>query len=392
VTRPPPIYLDYAATAPLDPRVAEAMQRAMAAGYANPASQHQAGRAARKVLEEAREQLAQLLGAKTEGMNPDRLVFTSGGTEANNLALLGTMKTIDVKVLIASTEHPSVIAAGHKLMAFANDVQWVNVSTSGEIELDHLERLLIDGRTANLVSVMLANNETGVSQPIDQISSLCRQLGVPLHSDGVQWCGKRPMHFQSMGIDALSIAPHKFHGPVGTGALLIRNGIEFWPQIHGGFQQGGLRPGTESVVLAAGFRTALELANASQSEFDLSIAKLRARFEKLLHDQLDNLVINGESAERLPHISNVAFLGCDRQQLFLALDFEGVYCSTGSACASGSSEPSPVLRAMGLPEEVVSSSLRFSFGSPTTREEIDESVERIVRCVKRLRSQKSARK
>jgi len=389
---PRPIYLDYASTTPLDPRVTDVMHETMLAGYANPASQHQAGRAVRRVLEEAREDIAKLLGANVEGMDADRLIFTSGGTEANNLALLGLARREPCHVLISSIEHPSVYETADELARRGCQIERIRVGKEGIVDLDHARRLLDRAPRPKLVSVMLANNETGVVQPIRELAALCRERGVLLHSDAVQAVGKTNVDFRALGAAAISVAPHKFHGPLGVGALLLRHDMKIEPQIFGGFQQGGLRPGTESVVLAPGFREALRLAIPSIDSWRSSTSKLRDSFESLLSRQLDDVIVNGAAASRLPHISNVAFLGVDRQQLFLALDFAGVYCSTGSACASGSSEPSPVLRAMGLPEEVISSSLRFSFGAFTTAGDIEESVARIIKCVKDLRARKSARK
>jgi cysteine desulfurase len=280
--------------------------------------------------------------------------------------------------------------AAEQLLLRNYQVDVIRVDQRGVCELSHFHESLGRGPTPRFVSVMYGNNETGVRQPVNEMQETCRQQGIVFHCDAVQ--AVSVMFGRGMPLacfDALTLAGHKFGGPVGIGALIVGSNIKLEPQLYGGFQQGGLRPGTESVPMAFGFVEALATVRRLQ---DYELKQLRDWFEARLRHYLDDLVINGEAAERLPHISNIAFIGCDRQQLFLALDFAGVYCSTGSACASGSSEPSPVLRAMGLPDEVISSSLRFSFGSPTTRDEIDESVERITSCVKRLRSQKSARK
>jgi cysteine desulfurase len=270
-------------------------------------------------------------------------------------------------------------------------VEKIAVGQDGVLDLEHLRSILEQAPIPKLVSVMRGNNETGVLQPIPDVAQLCQLRNSLFHTDAVQSVGKSPWGFAELHADAMTVAPHKFYGPIGIGALVLRHDTPIEPQLFGGFQQGGIRPGTESFPLVVGFRDALQNI-VEDTAHATNVAQLRDRFEQGLREHLDDLAINGEAAERLPHISNVAFLGVDRQQLFLALDFAGVYCSTGSACASGSSEPSPVLRAMGLPDAVISSSLRFSFGSPTTRSEIDEAVERIVKCVKRLRSQKSARK
>jgi cysteine desulfurase len=393
MTRPPSIYLDYAATTPLSAEVVQGMHQALQAATfgINPASQHTAGRAWRKTLEMERELIAALLGAKTEGMHADRVVFTSGGTEANNLALFGLAGCSPCRVLVSAIEHPSVMMAADELTRRGCQVEKIAVGQDGVLDLAHLRSLLEQDPIPKLVSVMRGNNETGVLQPIPDVAEVCHERDSLLHTDAVQSVGKSSWGFAELHADAMTVAAHKFYGPVGIGALLLHHDTRIEPQLFGGFQQGGIRPGTESFPLVVGFRDALQNV-VEDTTHAANIGHLRDRFEQALREHLNDLVINGAAAERLPHISNVAFLGCDRQQLFLALDFAGVYCSTGSACASGSSEPSPVLRAMGLPEEVISSSLRFSFGSPTTRDEIDEAVERIVKCVNKLRSQKSARK
>jgi cysteine desulfurase len=387
MSKPREIYLDYAATTPLDPRVAHVMQEAMLAGYANPASQHQAGQAARKKLEEARQAIGQRVAGHVEILDAARVILTSGGTEANNLAILGLCGPSPGRVLISAIEHPSVMGPADQLVLRGYEVDTIRVDQQGRCDVSHFRELLERTHAPALVSVMFGNNETGVLQPVIEISEYCRQRHVLFHCDAVQaarYIVQSRFPFLS-SFDATTLAAHKIGGPVGIGALILRSHSELSPQLFGGFQQAGFRPGTESLSLALGFAESLMHSVGE-------LRDLRDRFEHTLRAHLDNITINGSAAERLPHISNVAFLGCDRQQLFLALDFAGVYCSTGSACASGSSEPSPVLRAMGLPEEVISSSLRFSFGSPTTRDEIDEAAERIVKCVKQLRSRKSARK
>jgi cysteine desulfurase len=388
----PEIYLDYAATTPLAPQVVDGINTTMQMGHYNPASQHRAGRAWRKILESERELVASMLGANTEGMHADRLVFTSGGTEANNLALLGLAGREPCRVLVSAIEHPSVMGAAEELLRRGFTVQKIRVDTSGVLSLDHLRELLQQSPTPKLVSVMLGNNETGVLQPVAEVARHCHEHGALVHTDAVQAVGKRPVSFTELGIDAMTVAAHKIYGPVGIGALLLHHDTKIEPQLFGGFQQGGIRPGTESFVLAVGFRDALQLVTQEDPDHGARLGQLRQSFESQLQEELDQVVINSESAERLPHISNVAFLGVDRQQLFLALDFAGVYCSTGSACASGSSEPSPVLQAMGLSDDVIASSLRFSFGSPTTPTQIDEAAQRIVGCIKDLRWRKSARK
>lgn len=380
-----PIYLDFNSTAPLLPKVAAGMAKADAAGYANPASQHALGRRAHSILEVTREKIAGLLGADLTDRAADRLIFTSGGTEANNLALLGLTHAASSRpgrIIVSTIEHPSISATADHLAKLGWQVDWLKVNQDGVVQLDHLDELLTAPSPLGpprLVSVMLANNETGVIQPIAEIVRRCREQNppVPVHTDAVQAVGKIPVHFRELGVSAMTVAPHKFGGPRGIGALLVRHDVGVAPLLHGATQQLGLRPGTESVSLALGFLVALNIWHADRDQRAAHMATLRDRFEAALRSAYPKCVINGAAAPRLPHTSNIAFVGYDRQALFMALDIAGVCCSTGSACASGSSEPSPTLLAMNLPKEIVNSSLRFSLGTTTTPDEIDEAVRRI---------------
>jgi len=235
---------------------------------------------------------------------------------------------------------------------------------------------------------MLANNETGVIQPITEVARICRERGALAHTDAVQAVGKIPVNFRELGVDAMTVAPHKFHGPLGIGALVLRHGVKLQPQMFGGFQQGGMRPGTENVALAVGFHAALKLAADELPVRAARMNTLRDELEKNLRAEILEMVVIGEQARRLPNTSCVSFPGLDRQALVIALDLAGVACSTGSACASGSSEPSPTLVAMGLPKPVIEGALRFSVGAFTTAEEVAEAGRRILKTVKHLRSQK----
>jgi cysteine desulfurase len=232
---------------------------------------------------------------------------------------------------------------------------------------------------------MLGNNETGVLQPVAECERVCREAGALLHTDAVQVVGKLPLSFARLGAAILSFSAHKFHGPRGIGGLLVRGDIELSPLLYGGFQQGGLRPGTEPVALVAGMHKALEIWQRDYEKRLQQMTALRDRFESSLKAELTDVLINGAEAPRLPHTSNVSFRGLDRRALAMALDLEGVACSTGSACASGSSEPSPVLLAMGLPADAVAGSLRFSLGVTTTEADIDYAVKKIVEVCQRER-------
>jgi cysteine desulfurase len=380
------IYLDYNATAPIRREVVEAMVHVWKNFPGNPASQHQFGRAARKRLEEARDHILDLLGAKPtrEG---DRLIFTSGGTEANNLAILGIAlartEGMPGRIIISSIEHPSVLRAAETLVDWGWRLDTLDVHPNGVVNVESLRRW-IDPQVA-LVSVTTANHETGVIQPIAEIAAICHSHGVPFHTDAVQAVGKMPVSFRDFDADAMTVTPHKFGGPLGIGALIVTRGTPLRPILFGGEQQDGLRPGTESVALAVGMETALALAVAELQDNVARMTALRQEFEQTLKALIPDLIIHGEEAPRLPQTVNLAIPGIDNQFLFTALDLERVCCSIGSACSSGSPEPSPSLLALGIPREIVKSSLRVSFGPKTTAEELRTAAHTIARVSQQLR-------
>lgn len=380
------IYLDHNATTPILPEVSAAMAVCHAAGYANPASQHQWGRKARQVLEDAREGIARLLGVDLESAQPHQLIFASGGTEANNLAIFGMAGQTPGHVVISAIEHPSVAEPSRQLERRGWQVDHIGVTRDGVIDLAQLqERLRPDTR---LVSLMLGNNETGVLQPVAEAACLCQQHNVPLHTDAVQVVGKLPVSFRDLDVAAMTVAAHKFHGPVGIGLLALRHGQSLVPQLWGGFQQAGLRPGTEPLALVVGMRMALEIWHREQSGRLARITQLRDQLETLLLSECPELVMHGRRVPRLPHTSNIGFPGVDRQALVIALDLAGIACSTGSACASGSSEPSPTLVAMGVEPDVLKGSLRFSLGCGTTSAEVALATQHIIKAYKDLRMQR----
>jgi cysteine desulfurase len=411
---PSAIYLDHNATAPLLPEVAEAIRDAALRFGGNPASQHEAGRAARRAIESARQRIGEILGARMAGMDADQVIFTSGGTESNNLALHGLLQrqpwalpgggfepperpalsTNDPRpeagasgrLLISALEHPSIARTAERLAACGLQVETIPVDREGRVRIDEFERLL--STPTRLVSVMLASNETGVLQPVAEIAALCRGRGVLVHTDATQAVGKIPVRFHELGVDALTAAAHKLHGPLGIGVLIVRRGVNLEPSLHGGFQQAALRPGTESVALAIGMQTALDLWHRDADQRRDKMAALRDEFERSIRAGYPQAIIIGRDAPRLPNTSNIAFVGLDRQALVMAFDLAGIACSTGSACASGSSEPSAALAAMGLPEEEISSSIRFSLGATTMAEEIAEAARRILAVCNRLRRAK----
>lgn len=384
------IYLDNNATTPLAPEAAEAMARAAKECSGNPSSQHSFGRRARQVLEDARETIGSLLGANLSGFPPDRVVFTSGGTEANNLALFGLAGSTPGSIIISQVEHPSVTAPAEVLASRGWRLDKLPVGSSGEVMVDELRGLLRPD--TRLISVMLANNETGVIQPVPRIAAIAALADVPVHTDAVQPVAKLPVNFRELGVATLTATAHKFHGPIGIGVLIVRAGIELPPMLFGGHQQEGLRPGTEPAALAAGMRAALEVACREGDDRRRRMQLLRDEFESLLLAELPDLVVHGRAADRLPHTSHIAFPGVDAQALGMVLDLAGVACSTGSACASGSSKPSPILLAMGVDEGLARSSLRFSFGSSTAATDMREAARRIVLTYKDLRHKKQGEK
>ncbi len=382
-----PIYLDHNATTPIHPEVVEAMSACHAAGYANPASQHQPGQQAHKVLEDARERIAEILGADVSSPQPDRLIFTSSATEANNLAVLGMASAgggQPGQLVISAVEHPSVIGPAEHLLELGWRLDTLAVTPDGVIRTECLPPLLREN--TRLVSVIVGNHDTGVLQPVAELAQVCRRAGVPFHTDATQAVGKIPMHFRRLDVTALSFGAHKFRGPLGIGGLLLRHDAPIRPLLFGGHQQWALRPGTESVPLAVGMLTALEIWHRDHEAYVQRLTALRDRFEGSLKSAIPGLAIHGESVPRLPQTSSVAFPAVDGQVLLIALSVAGVACSVGSACSSGSTELSPTLRALGLPTEVVGRSLRFSIGGTSTESEIDEATRRIVHVWEQLRS------
>jgi cysteine desulfurase len=382
---PSSIYLDNNATTHLDPHVAARLIDLASLPLANPASQHRAGRRALALLEEARTSILEAVGAPCRGMDTAQVILTSGGTEANNLALLGITRLRPGTVIVGSTEHPSVLEAAQKAVDPAHPLRLLPVDPFGRYDLKTLEHWLRDPQPISLVSLMLGNNETGVLQDLPRICQLCSAAGVPVHSDIVQAFGKIPFDMSTLGLSALTITAHKVHGPVGIGALVALRDTLLEPMVIGGGQQLGMRAGTEPVMLAVALAAALkEIELARQSGVYDAVARLRDRFEQSLC-ALGDVVVISSNTPRLPHTSNLAFLGLERQALHMALDLAGVACSAGSACSSGSSRPSPVLLAMGLPEDIVNSSLRFSLSKFTNDEEIDAAIEIVTRVVRKLR-------
>jgi cysteine desulfurase len=373
------IYLDNNATTRPLPEVVEEVARCQSEAFANPGSPYAEGQAARKVLEGARESLAKILGAR-----PDEVIFTSGGTESINLAVFGLVDEPPGMIALTAGEHPAVMESCRKLQRQGWKLHVLEVDATGRLIEDQFAAL--PWKELRLVTVILAHNETGVIQNMAPLAELCRQHVVPLHIDAVQAVGKIPVDFQELGATALSLGAHKFHGPRGIGALLLRKGTRVSQRMFGGHQERGRRAGTEPVALIAGMVRALELWDEQKDVCSRKLRELRDRLEDGLRQTCAPVVVNGSTEHRLPNTLSIAFPGLDGEALLAALDLAGIACSLGSACASGSAEPSPVLVAMGCPEEVQRSTVRFSLSIENSSEEIEEALRRIETVTKSMRA------
>lgn len=379
------IYLDHAATTPLDPRVLEAMLPHLRDSYGNASSVHTLGRKARFAVEQAREQVAALLGAA-----PGEIVFTSGGTEANNTVLKGSHGPL----VTCAAEHESVLRAAESMEACGRPVAVLAPDESGVVRPAVIEaRMDAFGDEAGLVSIMHANNEIGTISPIDEVVSLCRSRGWAVHCDGVQSAGYGMIRPDGVDLDAMTISGHKFYGPKGIGVLFVRGGADVRPLLEGGAQERGRRGGTENVPAIVGFAEALRLALDEADERREHAARMRDRLIAGIRNLSGTAVrINTpvDSAEVAPHIVNVAFPPIDGEpvdgeMLLLNLDMEGIFASAGSACTSGAVEPSHVLRAIGLPRDTAAAAVRFSVGKGTTEEDVDRTIEALERVIRRVR-------
>ena len=375
------IYLDNNATTQPLPEVIETVAKHLNESYGNPSSRHALGRKARRVLEDSREQIASILGA-----SPSELLFTSGGTEANNLAVFGHTTSTPAIIAISPGEHPSNLEACRTREQQGWKLATLGVGHSGLFDLESNSWKGLDWSRVKLAAVILAHNETGVIQSFEPLLAKAAEHHFAVHLDGVQAVGKIPVHFRKLGATTLSFGAHKFHGPRGIGGLLIRDGVRLAPGFAvGGLQESGRRAGTEPVALVAGMAKALEIWHREQSERATKVAGLRDRLEARLAELASPVVINGQHASRLPNTLNISFPGVDGEALLVALDLEGVCASLGSACASGSIEPTPILVAMGLPVEVYRSALRLTLSCLNTEQEVDEAARRIAEVVTYLR-------
>jgi cysteine desulfurase len=391
------IYLDYNATTPLCEPARAAMLPFLKEKFGNPSSVHAAGREARAAIDDARDRLASLLGTK-----PHELIFASGGTEANNLAILGLARSLAAQgkhLISAKTEHHAVLNAVEHLEKYEGfEVTWLNVSQNGLIDLNQLADSIRD--ETELVSIMHANNETGVIQPLREISEICRERGVLLHSDMVQSFGKiSSVAGATSGrddvaslVDAAGFAAHKFYGPKGAGLLFLRSGIPIEPIQFGGAHENQRRPGTENVAMIAGMAAAAEFVQRDREFEQARQRKLRDHLWQEISGQIESAVLNGDANCRLANTLNVSFPDLDSETMLMALDLEGVCASSGSACMVGSVVASHVLLAMDLPLALAKSAIRFSLGKHTTAQEISTTAGIVSEIVQRTNAKRRQRK
>jgi cysteine desulfurase len=382
------VYLDHAATTPVLPEVVDVVAARLRM-LGNPSSLHASGRAARKVAEESRESIAASLGAR-----PGEVVFTAGGTEADNLAVKGLFwarRAADprrIRILASAVEHHAVIDAVRWLAdAESAEVEWLPVDRLGRVDVDALRSAIErDPGSVALVTVMWANNEVGTVQPVEEIVQIARRRGVPVHSDAVQAVAHLPVDFGGSGVDAMTVSGHKLGGPVGVGALLVRRDVDVVPVLHGGGQERDVRSGTLDVASVAGLAAAVELATACTARTAVEVGSLRDALVSAVMANVPDAVRNGDPAGALPGIANVSFPGCDGESLLLLLDALGIECSTGSACSAGVAEPSHVLLAMGVSPETARGSLRFSLGHTSTPADVAALARAIGPVVERARA------
>ena len=377
------IYLDHNATTPVDPAVLQAMLPYFSGEYGNASSIHTFGQRTRAAVETAREQVAALLDARAP-----EIVFTSGGTESDNHAIFGVIQELLARqpaahVITTTIEHEAVLNSCQSLETRGVAVTYLPVSREGLIDLDELRNAIRP--ETGLITVMHANNELGVIQPIDEIGRIATEREIYFHTDAVQSVGKVPVNVGACAVDLLSLSGHKIYAPKGVGALYIKTGTRLRQLLHGGHHQRGFRPGTENVAGIVGLGKAAEVARLSLESDIARISELRDRFERGLLSRVADAHANAAGAPRTPNTSNITFSGIEGEALVIALDLRGVACSTGAACSSGAVEPSHVLTAVGLPASEARASIRFSLGRHTTEAEINAALEIVPAAVAKLR-------
>jgi cysteine desulfurase len=375
------IYFDHNATTPVDPEVLSAMLPFFAETYGNASSIHTFGQQARAAVEQAREHVARLVGSRAA-----EIVFTSGGTESDNLAILGIVRAARAErkhVITTAIEHHAVLNTCQALEAEGIEVTYLPVSASGVVDPDAVREALRPHTL--LVSVMTANNELGTIQPIEEIGRIAAEADVWFHTDAVQAAGKLPLDVKRLGVDLLSLSGHKLYAPKGVGALYVRSGTRLAPQAFGGHHERDRRPGTENVPGIVALGRAAELALAKLPAEPARLAALRDRFEQAILDSIPATRVNGAAAPRVANTTNITFSFIEGESLVIALDLQGIACSTGAACSSGAIEPSHVLTAIGLPPAEARASLRFSLGRTNTAEDVDHALSVLPQVVDHLR-------
>ena len=373
------VYLDHNATTPLDPRVFEAMKPYLTDAAGNASSPHHHGRLAKQALERSRVIAAEAIAAR-----PEEIIFTSGGTESDNLAIRGIAYHRGKGHIIASSvEHHAVLKTCQALERAGFTTTYLPVDRQGRVDPDEVKRSI--RKDTVLISLMFANNETGVMQPVAEIGSIAREYGIPFHCDAVQAVGKRVIDVEELNIDLLTLSSHKIYGPQGIGGLYVRDGTELSPVIAGGHHERELRPGTENITAIVGFAQALRIAIDEIDIYRVTVSSLREKLESELLDRVDRVEIHGAQAERLPHTSSVGFSSVEAESIILHLDLKGIAASSGSACTTGDPEPSHVLSAMGISPELARGSIRISLGRENTEEEVDYTVSVLETTIDQLR-------
>ncbi|HZW36198.1 MAG TPA: cysteine desulfurase family protein [Candidatus Deferrimicrobiaceae bacterium] len=376
------VYLDHNATTPVHPEVKKAVAPFLAEQFGNPSSIHWAGREVRKEVEDARQEIAAFFGCQ-----PLEVVFTSSGTESDNLAIKGVAYrkgNAGKHIVTTAVEHPAIMNTGKFLEGQGFRVTYVPVNRQGIVEPDSVRKAI--AKDTVLVSVMHANNETGCIMPVAEIGAIAREAGVLMHTDAVQATGKIPIDWKTLPVDLLTFSGHKVNGLKGSGGLIVRKGLELEAVIHGGHQERGRRGGTENVVGIVAMGKAFQLLRQGMTEEVRETRRLRDRFEKALYDRIPEIVLNGHPTERLPNTLNLSFRFVEGEALLLNLDMMGIACSSGSACTSGSVEASPILLAMGADPVDAQGALRFSLGRGNTDADIDYVVDAIEAVVDKLRA------
>lgn len=376
------IYLDYNATTPVDPRVVEAMIPYLKEHFYNPSSVYRGAKETKKAIDEAREKIARLIGASAK-----EIIFTGGGSEADNHAIKGVAFALQEKgkhIITSAIEHHAVLHACQFLEKIGFEVTYLPVDKYGLVHPHSLRKAIRDDTI--LVTIMMANNEIGTIEPIKELAEIAHKKNILFHTDAVQAVGKIPVNVKELGVDLLSLSAHKFYGPKGVGALYIRRGLKIHPLIHGGGQERGRRAGTENVAGIVGAGKAAEIAMQEMEEEERKIRPLRDRLEEELVKKIPEVIVNGHPEKRLYNTLNICVKYIEGEGMLALLDFHGISASSGSACTSGSLEPSHVLLAIGLPHEIAHGSLRFSFGKYNTEKDIDKVIEVLPGIVERLRA------